>query len=138
MGGRAQLEACLERYHHLGYRSRVGQNLQHWVEDRERRPLGCVVFGAAAWQCAVRDQWIGWSAAQRARHLPRLVNNTGFLIFPWVRVAQLASHILGRVSRRIGADWRAKYGQPIDLLETFEERHRFTGRSYREANCNVG
>ena len=131
---RAQLEACLERYHYLGYRSRVGQNLQYWVEDCDGPPLGCVVFGAAAWQCAVRDQWIGWTAGQRARQLQRIVNNTRFLIFPWVRVPHLASHILGRVSQRIGADWRAKYGQPIDLLETFVDRQHFAGSSYRAAN----
>jgi len=53
---RAQLEACLDRYHYLGYRSRVGQNLQYWVCDADDRPVACVVFGAPAWQCTVRDQ----------------------------------------------------------------------------------
>jgi hypothetical protein len=131
---RAQLEACLDRYHYLGYRSRVGQNLQYWVRHREGRPLACVVFGAAAWQCAVRDQWIGWTPTQRAAQLQGIVNNTRFLIFPWVRVAHLASHILGCISRQIAADWRAKYGQPIYLLETFVDRQRFRGICYRAAN----
>ena len=51
----------MARYHYLGYRSRVGQNLQYWISSAQGRPLACVVFGAPAWQCAVRDQWIGWS-----------------------------------------------------------------------------
>jgi hypothetical protein len=131
---RAQLEACLDRYHYLGYRSRVGQNLQYWVCDCHRRPLACVVFGAAAWQCAARDQWIGWSADQRARHLGGVVNNTRFLVLPWVRVPHLASHILSGVSRLLRRDWAAKYRQPIWLLETFVERHRFAGTCYRAAN----
>lgn len=131
---RAQLEYCLEQHHYLGYRSRVGQNLQYWVHSREGRPLGGVVFGAAAWQCAVRDQWIGWSPTQRSERLAGIVNNTRFLIFPWVRIRCLASHILGLISRRIGADWRAKYGQPICLLETFVDQTRFIGRSYRASN----
>jgi len=131
---RAQLEACLERYHYLGYRSRVGQNLQYWVRHREGRPLACVVFGAAAWQCAVRDRWIGWTPTQRAEQLQGIVNNTRFLIFPWVRVAHLASHILGCISRQIAVDWRAKYGQPIYLLETFVDHQRFGGTCYRAAN----
>ena len=130
---RRQLEAALHHYHYLGYRSRVGQNLQYWVCDHQHRPLACVVFGAAAWQCAVRDQWIGWSPGQRARHLGRIVNNTRLLIFAWVRVAHLASHILGQISRRIRGDWHAKYGQPIWLLETFVDRQRFAGTCYRAA-----
>ncbi|MHB9007882.1 MAG: Druantia anti-phage system protein DruA [Limisphaerales bacterium] len=131
---RRQLEAALHQHHYLGYRSRVGENLQYWVCDRQDRPLGCVVFGAPAWQCAVRDQWIGWSATQRARSLGGIVNNTRFLIFPWVRVPRLASHLLSLVSGRLGQDWQAKYGQPIWLLETFVDRQRFAGTCYRAAN----
>jgi hypothetical protein len=131
---RRQMEAALHQHHYLGYRSRVGQNLQYWVCDRRDRPLGCVVFGAPAWQCAARDQWIGWSATERARSLGGIVNNTRFLIFRWVRVPGLASHILSLVSRRIGQDWQAKYGQPIWLLETFVDRQRFAGTCYRAAN----
>lgn len=131
---RRQLEATLHRFHYLGYRSRVGQNLQYWVWDVQARPLACAVFGAPAWQCAVRDHWIGWSAHQRARQLAGVVNNTRFLILPWVRVPHLASHLLGRLSRQIGQDWQAKYGQPIWLLETFVDHTRFAGTCYRAAN----
>lgn len=131
---RTQLEACLDRYHYLGYRSRVGQNLQYWVSDAKDRRLACVVFGAPAWQCAARDQWIGWSASQRAQQLGLIVNNTRFLILPWVRVPHLASHILSLVRRRIRQDWQAKYQQPIWLLETFVDRQRFAGTCYRAAN----
>jgi hypothetical protein len=131
---RRQLEAALHQYHYLCYRSRVGQNLQYWVCDCQDRPLACVVFGAPAWQCAARDQWIGWSASERARQLGPIVNNTRFLIFNWVRVAHLASHILSQISQRIRQDWLAKYGQPVWLLETFVDRQRFVGTCYRAAN----
>jgi hypothetical protein len=63
-----------------------------------------------------------------------VANNTRFLILPWVRVAHLASHVLGQVARRISADWVAKYGHGLDWLETFVERDRFKGRCYRAAN----
>lgn len=131
---RRQLEAALHQYHYLGYRSRVGQNLQYWVSDKQGRPLGCGVFGAPAWQCAVRDRWIGWEAAQRAAQLGGIVNNTRFLIFSWVRVPHLASHILSQIGRRVRRDWQQKYGQPIWLLETFVDRQRFAGTCYRAAN----
>lgn len=131
---RLRLESALHHHHYLGYRSRVGQNLQYWACDKLDRPLACIVFGAPAWQCAARDQWIGWSAAQRARRLGGLVNNTRFLIFSWIRVRHLASHILTQITRRIRQDWQAKYGQPIWLLETFVDRQRFSGACYRAAN----
>jgi hypothetical protein len=57
-----------------------------------------------------------------------------FLILPWVRVPHLASHILGQVARRIGADWLEKYGHPVHLLETFVEKERFAGTCYKAAN----
>ena len=80
-----------------------------------------------------RDAWIGWDANQRRHGLPRVANNARFLIVPWVQVPHLASHLLGRVARRIDADWRAKYGHGIELLETFVDRERFRGTCYRAA-----
>ena len=131
---RRQLEAALHQYHYLGYRSRVGQNLQYWVGDKQGHPLGGVVFGAPAWQCAVRDRWIGWSAPQRARHLAGIVNNTRFILFPWVRVPHLASHILSQINDRLRQDWQAKYAQSLWLVETFVDREHFAGTCYRAAN----
>ena len=130
---RAQLEACVARYHYLGYRSRVGQNLQYWISSAQERPLACVIFGAPAWQCAARDQWIGWSIEQRAQRLSGVANNTRFLIFDWIRVPHLASHILGSIRQRIAADWKAKYRQALLVLETFVDRERFAGGCYRAA-----
>jgi len=131
---RAQLEAWVAQYHYLGYRSRVGQNLQYGISSCQGQPLACVLFGAPAWQCAARDQWIGWSKEQRAQRLSGVANNTRFLIFEWIRVPHLASHILGRIGQRIGADWKAKYRQTLFVLETFVDRERFGGGCYRAAN----
>lgn len=131
---RAQLEACLDRYHYLGYRSRVGANLQYWVCDATDRPLACVGFGAPAWQCAARDHWLGWGARQRTHHLGGIVNNSRFLILPWVRVPHLASHVLSLVGRRLRQDWATKYAQPLWLVETFVDPQRFAGTCYRAAN----
>jgi hypothetical protein len=85
-------------------------------------------------QCAPRDQWIGWSSEQRAQGLQRIVNNSRFLIMPWVRVSCLGSHILSQIARRINADWQARYRHPIDLLETFVQQDRFRGTCYQAAN----
>jgi len=123
----------LAQYHYLGLRI-VGENLGYLAVDREGRDVGCLLFGAAAWKCAPRDGRLKWSSEQRREQLCQVANNTRFLILPWVRVAHLASHLLGLVARRISADWLAKYGHGLDWLETFVERDRFRGSCYRAAN----
>lgn len=123
----------LQRYHYLGLRNSVGENLKYLVRDRQGRPLACLLFGSAAWKAQPRDRFIGWDAAQRQRHLRGLTNNTRFLIFPWVQAPQLASHLLGQVVRRLNGDWQAKYNHGIALLETFVDRDRFRGACYRAA-----
>jgi hypothetical protein len=123
----------LQQYHYLGWRNSVGENLKYLVWDRSGRPLACVVFGSAAWKAKARDTLIGWDAPTRQRHLTRVTNNTRFLILPWVSVPYLASHLLRRISRRLNADWQAKYGHDIALLETFVDRDRFRGTCYRAA-----
>jgi hypothetical protein len=131
---RVLFEGLLHHYHYLSHRSPVGENLQYLVRERSGRPVACLLFGAAAWQCADRDRYIGWDAATRASSLHLLANNARFLILPWVQVPGLASHVLGRITRRVNSDWQRKYGHRICLLETFVETDRFAGTCYRAAN----
>ena len=123
----------LARYHYLGLRV-VGENLGYLVRSQDGRDVACLLFGAAAWRCAPRDRFVGWSPAEQVAGLAEVANNTRFLILPWLRVPQLASHVLGTAARRIDADWRAKYGHGLKWLETFVERERFLGTCYRAAN----
>jgi hypothetical protein len=124
----------LAHEHYLGHRNTVGENIRYLVRDRLGRPVACALFGAAAWQCADRDAFLGWDRPTRERNLQHLTNNTRFLIPGWVRVPHLASHVLGRIARRIRADWQVKYGHPVHALETFVDRSRFQGTCYRAAN----
>jgi hypothetical protein len=123
----------LAAYHYLGWHV-IGENLGYLATDAQGRDLACLLFGAPAWQCASRDRALGWSAPERRARLSRWTNNTRFLILPWVRVAHLASHLLGQVARRIAGDWQAKYGHGLEGLETFVEHPRFAGTCYRAAN----
>jgi hypothetical protein len=123
----------LQQYHYLGLRNGAGENLKYVARDRHGHPVACLLFGAAAWKAKARDEFIGWTAADRPQRLTGLTNNTRFLILPWVKVPHLASHVLRQVSRRLSADWRAKYGHGIALLETFVDRERFRGTCYRAA-----
>jgi hypothetical protein len=131
---RGLFEALLHQFHYLSYRSPVGENLRYLVREGTGRPVACLLFGAAAWQCADRDRYIGWDASTRAARLHLLTNNTRFLLMPWVESPCQASHPLGRVLRRIGADWPRKYGHGIEAVETFVQRDRFAGACYQAAN----
>jgi len=124
----------LSRYHYLGFRSTVGEYMKYLVVDRHDRPLGCVLFGSSAWKCARRDEFIGWDAPARERNLNRTTNNTRFLVLPWVRVKNLASHALGLAAGCLRGDWLEQYGHSPVLLETFVDRSRFAGTCYRAAN----
>ena len=127
----------LQRYHYLGQRNCVGENLKYLVRARHGPPLACLLFGSAAWKCQARDAFIGWTPQERRNQLRLLANNTRFLILPWVRVRHLASHLLSRVARRLSQDWQDKYGHRIHLLETFVERPRFAGTCYRAAGWSA-
>ena len=124
----------LAQHHYLSYRGPVGQNIGYLVKSCAGVDLACVLFGAAAWQCAPRDRWIGWSAEQRAPGVQLIANNSRFLILPWVRVPQLANHVLSQVAQRIDADWQRRYHHRIYLLETFVQQDRFRGACYQAGN----
>lgn len=126
----------LDRFHYLGLRI-VGENLGYLIRDAHGQDVACLLFGAAAWKCSARDRFLGWERGPHLSGLSRIANNTRFLILPWVRVKCLASHVLGRVSRRIQADWQQKYGHGLDWLETFVETGRFQGTCYAAANWRL-
>lgn len=124
----------LSHYHYLGFNRTVGENLKFLIRDRYDRDLACLLFGSAAWKIAPRDAFIGWDADTRRDNINFMTNNTRFLILPWIRVHDLASHILGLVMRRIRQDWIDKYAHPVHMIETFVERVRFKGTCYKAAN----
>ncbi len=70
--------------------------------------LGAVGFSAAALRLAPREHWMAWSDEQRDRELYRVVGLSRFLIRPTVQCKNLASHLLGRVLRRLPDDFRAR------------------------------
>jgi hypothetical protein len=124
------------RYHYLGDRVPVGATLRYLARSA-RQPeqvLACLGWTSAAWKIAVRDRWIGWTDAQRRQALPYVVNNSRFLILPWVHVKGLASHLLGLCARQLPQDWHRRYGVRPLLLETLVDPARFRGTCYRAAN----
>jgi hypothetical protein len=125
--------SLLQGYHYLGYSAGAGAQVRYLIRS-EQGILGGIGFGASAWKVQARDAWIGWSEAQRRTRLHLIVNNTRFLIVPWVRCANLGSKVLALCARRLGADFSKRYGYAPVLMETFVQQDRFTGGVYRAAN----
>ena len=123
----------IERHHYLGYAQPVGEHLKHLVFAGDR-PVACLGWSSAPWHIGPRDRFIGWTPGVRRKNLHLIACNTRFLVLPWVKVKQLASHILGLAMRTISADWQKAYGHPLHYLESFVDTQRFAGICYKAAN----
>ena len=123
----------MRTYHPHGDGPLCGAQIRYLIVSATHGTLGGLAVSAAAWRLKARDGWLGWSDAGRAAGLAGLVCNSRFLILPDVRVKHLASHVLGQLARRIGRDWRDRYGIAPWLMETCVEATQ-TGTSYRAAN----
>ena len=97
-------------------------------------PIACLCFAGAAWRVEARDRWIGWDCLERERNLRYVVNNTRFVIFPWINVRNLASRLLALAAKQIATDWQRLYAYQPLLLETFVDSERYAGTCYRAAN----
>lgn len=126
-------KAYLARYHYLGYRPGVGEQLGYGA-FLAGQLVACLAWGAAAYRNAPREAYLGWDAATKRARLPLVAQNTRFLLLPWVRVPHLASKVLAANLRRLSADWQRAYGHGVLLAETFVDPARFRGTCYRAAN----
>ena len=124
------------RYHYLGYRMPFGAQLRYlaFVSEPTRTVVAALQVSSPAWRLAARDRWIGWDEPTRARNLQRVVNNSRFLVLPWVRVQNLASRLLALLAKRLAVDWQARFATEPLLLETLVDGSRFAGTCYRAAN----
>jgi hypothetical protein len=126
----------VDRHHYLGYHHPIGAALKYFViaNSPSRQILGCLQFSSSVWHLADRDEWIGWQTKDREKRLNLVINNTRFLILPWVKVSNLASHILSKVTHQICDDWEQAHAYRPVLIETFVDTTQYHGTCYRAAN----
>jgi len=125
----------VDRYHYLGYRLPFGAQLRYFIKSGTTGDtLGCFQFSSPAWKMAARDRWIGWDDAGRKANLQKIINNSRYLIFPWVRVKNLASTALAIAAKKVPEHWQKNYGYRPVLMETLVDRERFKGTCYKAAN----
>ena len=132
----ALFNALMHQHHYLGYTQPVGEQMKYMVFAGER-PIACMAWSSAPRHLGSRDRFIGWSSQARLANVRLLAYNTRFLILPWVTVPHLASHLLGRIVKRLSADWQTLYAHPIYFVETFIDPQRFRGTCYRAANWTL-
>ena len=122
-------------YHYLGYQLPFGAQLRYFIQSGANDEiLGCFQFSSPAWKMAARDRWIGWTDDQRRANLQKIINNSRFLIFPWIEVRNLASRALSLAVKRVPDDWQRSYGYRPVLMETLVDRNCFKGTCYKAAN----
>jgi hypothetical protein len=127
------VNSLVQEHHYLGYTTPVGEHLKYLVLAKGR-PIGCFCWSSAPRHLGARDRFIGWSPRARRSNIRYVAYQTRFLILPWVRIRHLASHLLGRMSRQLSADWEAVYAHPIYFTETFVDTERNRGTCYLAAN----
>ena len=125
--------SLMQAHHYLGYARPVGEHLKFTVYAGSR-PVALFAWSSAPRHLGPRDRFLGWSPAVRRQNIAGIAYNTRFLILPWIKVQHLASHLLGRMTRLLSAEWQRVYGHPVHFAETFIDRTRYRGTCYRAAN----
>jgi len=131
----ALFNSLVQQHHYLGYAQPVGEHLKYLVYVGAR-PVAYMAWSSAPRHLGSRDRFIGWGAQARLANVRLPAYDTRFLVLPWVRVPHQASHLLGRIARRLSADWQPLYGHPIYFLETFVDPQRCLARCLHAPSCD--
>jgi len=122
---------ALKEHHYLGAGRLCGAQLRYLIYAGDTL-VAAASFSAAARHVRCRDRFIGWSALARRRNRSRVIAQSRFCVIH--RVRNLASRIQAILLRRVALDWERAYGVRPLLVESFLDRERFDGASYRAAN----
>ena len=136
-GDKALWRELVDRHHYLGCPRPFGSSLHWFVTAADGRRLGCLLVEAGSRQLPARDDWIGWNDRQRERRLHLVVQNSRFLILPWVRVRNLASRVLSMATGQLAGEWERHHRCRPVMIETFVDPTRFDGASYKAANWEM-
>lgn len=126
----------VSQFHMLGNKTVFGSRLHYFIKSGEVE-LGCIQFSASSWALKERENWIGWNMEERKAHLNLIINNSRYLIFPWVHIKNLASKALAVVAKQIQDDWLREYCYAPVLLETFVDLEHFKGTCYKASNWKL-
>lgn len=124
----------LAEHHYLHSAKLYGQQIKYLVKSSEAGWIGAMSFSSSAWRVKVRDERLGWDEEERKSGLRKVVSNSRFLIVPWLRVKNLASHVMSKALRRLRSDWEEAYKAVPVLVESYVEKERYEGTCYKASN----
>ena len=126
---RPEFDLLLTEMHYLHEWILRGESLRY-VAEIDGQWVALIAFSEASLHLKGRENWIGWSARQRARRLSLVVNYSRFLVLSErLRYPNLASRVLGLSYRACGfeavgstqgfgrsnRDFYLRHGQPKQL-----------------------
>ena len=120
-------------YHYLGFKTTIGGRIKYIITLLDRI-VGAISFSSAVYQLKPRDAYIGWDEETRLALLPHLLNNNRFLILPEIKIQNLASRVLSKSLSQVKEDWEKQYEIVPYMVETFVEREKYLGTSYKASN----
>ncbi len=133
----AHWDELMIEHHYLKSARMVGEQLRYVAEYR-----GCWLallgWSAASYHLKGRDGWIGWDDNQRRARLPLVANNARFCrLGEPGQYPNLATRAMALNLARLSQDWRAKYGHPIVLVESFVDLEWFRGTAYKASGWQM-
>ncbi len=118
-------------FHYMGEGHSGGDTLRIVVEA-DGEWVALFLWGSAVYRLKHRDDYIGWSAPQRARRQKLVVQNRRFtILFERGEHPNLASRVLGLMIRELPALWHEQFGYEPLLAETFSDIEAREGTCYK-------
>jgi hypothetical protein len=122
----------LDREHYLGDAPRGRQLLQ--AVEHNGQAVALLDWGPATWKLSDREEWIGWTAQQRAERLSLVALLRRFLVLGRTRLPNLASRSLAVALKALPQHWEEAHGYRPVLAETFSDIEQYEGTCYKASN----
>lgn len=124
----------MEKHHYLESSKLFGRQIKYLINSSSLGYIGGLSFSSSAWKLEERDRVIGWGERERKELLNDVVCNSRFLILPWIKVKNLASHVLSLSLFQLREDWTKRYGYSPALVETYVDPDIRPGICYKASN----
>lgn len=109
----------------------VGHELRMIVEE-DGEWVGILIWSSACQRLQDRDEWIGWTNAQRAERLKLVVQLRRYLLLHEAGTRpNLASEMLAAALRNVSTMWQHRFGFEPLLAESFSDIEAYAGTCYR-------
>lgn len=133
---RERFDGLLVAQHYLKSAALVGEQLRY-VAEYQGQWVALLAWSAAAFNLKAREAWIGWTAPQKKRRLPLVVNHSRFLILDGCHVPNLASRVMKLCLQRLSQDWTDRYGHAVLVAESFVDSQQFQGTCYKASGWTL-